>query len=431
MLSSSPACSAPRRLLDAGRICCGGEIAAHIGALPGINWCQKRIFEGLAIFSALRKKISSDPNILRSLLLTVTLVCVGLMLAPALPAAPSAAPPEVAVVTARRGAVAVERELVGRLLSSRIAEVRARVSGIVLERTYVEGTDVAAGQGLFRIDPAPLQAALSAAQARLAEAEAEAANTALIAKRQRDLAARRLVAPQEVDTALANERSRAATVLGARAAVEQAQLDLGYATVTAPIAGRAGRALVTEGALVGEDEATPLVTVEQVDPIYLGFGQTVADFQRLRAALAPGQQPEVTVLLPDGSSYAHRGRLDFSDVNVDTATGMVMLRATVPNPERLLLPGMYVKLRYAVATIADAYVLPHAAVLRDVDGAYVLAVAADGTVARRAVEVREMRDASWVVTGELVDGEAVIVEGLQKVRPGATVKVVDAAAQRS
>jgi len=343
----------------------------------------------------------------------------------AAPPAPAMPPAEVEVVTARRGAVDIEREVVGRLLSSRIAEVRARVSGIVLARDYVEGTDVSAGQLLFRIDPAPLQAALNAAEARLAQAEAAAADAALIAGRQRDMAARKLVALQDVDTALANERRTAAAVLAARAAVEQARLDLGYATVTAPIAGRAGRALVTEGALVGEDEATAMVTVEQIDPIYLGFGQTVADFQRLRAGLAPGAQPEVTVLLPDGSTYAHRGRLDFSDVNVDAGTGMVLLRATVPNPDRLLLPGMYVKLRYAVGRHEEAVLLPHAAVLRDGNGAYVLAVGADGTVARRAVEVREMRDAAWVVTGDIADGDAIVVEGLQKARPGSPVKVVN------
>jgi membrane fusion protein (multidrug efflux system) len=339
-------------------------------------------------------------------------------------APPDMPPPEVEVVTAERGTVALERELVGRLLSSRIAEVRARVAGVVLERSYTEGTDVAAGQLLFRIDPQPLEAAVAAAEAALARAESDAANAARIAERQRDLSARKLVAPQDVDSAVAAERSSAAAVLEARATLRQARIDLGYATVTAPIAGRAGRALVTEGALVGEGEATPMTTVEQIDPIYLGFGQTVADFQRLRAGRAPGSVPAVTVVLPDGSVYEHEGRLDFSDVNVDAGSAMVLLRATIPNPERRLLPGMYVKLRYTVGEIADAVELPHAAVLRDAGGAYVMTVGSDGNVARRAVTVREMRDGTWVVTGEVGDGEQVIVEGLQKVRPGAPAKIV-------
>ncbi|MGE0484268.1 MAG: efflux RND transporter periplasmic adaptor subunit [Gammaproteobacteria bacterium] len=340
-------------------------------------------------------------------------------------------PPEVEVVTAERGTVALERELVGRLLSSRIAEVRARVSGVVLERHYTEGTDVAAGQLLFRIDPQPLEAAVAAAEAALARTEADAANAALIAQRQRDLFARKLVAPQDVDSAGAAERSTAAAVLEARAVLRQARIDLGYATVTAPIAGRAGRALVTEGALVGEGEATPMTTIEQIDPIYLGFGQTVADFQRLRTGGAAGTAPVVTVVLPDGSVYEHEGRLDFSDVNVDAGSAMVLLRATIPNPDRVLLPGMYVKLRYTVGEIADAVELPHAAVLRDGDGAYVMTVGTDGNVTRRAVTVREMRDSTWVVTGEVGDGEQVIVEGLQKVRPGAPAKVVQPAADRA
>ncbi|MCB1749908.1 MAG: efflux RND transporter periplasmic adaptor subunit [Gammaproteobacteria bacterium] len=339
-------------------------------------------------------------------------------------APPEMPPPEVEVVTAERGDVTLERELVGRLMSRRVAEVRARVAGVVLERSYTEGTDVGAGQLLFRIDPQPLEAAVAAAEAALARAEADAANATLIARRQRDLLQRKLAAPQDVDSAVAAEDSARAAVQEARATLRQARIDLGYATVTAPIAGRAGRALVTEGALVGEGEATPLTTIEQIDPIYLGFGQTVTDFQRLRANTAPGTMPEVTVVMPDGSVYDHRGQLDFSDVNVDAGSGMVLLRATIPNPDHALLPGMYVKLRYAVGRLHDAVELPHAAVLRDRDGAYVMTVGSDGKVARRAVEVRDMRDTTWVVTGELGDGEQVIVQGLQKVRPGAPARIV-------
>jgi membrane fusion protein (multidrug efflux system) len=340
-------------------------------------------------------------------------------------APPDKPPPEVEVVTASAGTVALERELVGRLASSRVAEVRARVSGIVLERTYKEGSDVAAGAVLFRIDPAPLEAAVNAAEAALARTRADAENATLIARRQQDLLARKLAAQQDVDSALAAQRSTAAAVREAEAELRQAGLDLGYATVTAPIAGRAGRALVTEGALTDDEDTTHLTTVEQLDPIYLNFGQTVGDFQRLRAEAASDAPPPVTVMLPDGTDYPHNGRLDFSDVNVDAGTGMVLLRATVPNPERALLPGMYVNLRYRVGELAHAFVLPHAAVLRDSGGAYVMVVGADGKVARRAVTVRDMRDTVWVVTGELGDGERVIVAGLQQVRPGAPVNAVE------
>ena len=338
--------------------------------------------------------------------------------------APAMPPPEVEVITVHAEDVPLNRELVGRLASSRVAEVRARVAGIILERAYTEGSDVAAGDLLFRIDPAPLEAALNAAEAALARAEAEAANAALIVKRFQDLAGRNLIAPQDLDTALATERTSAAAVREARAAVRQARLDLGYATVTAPIAGRAGRALMTEGALVGEDEATWLTTIEQIDPIYAGVGQTLADFQRLRANDSNGQTPVVNVLLADGSVYAHDGRLDFTDVNVDTATGMVLLRATVPNPDHTLLPGMFVKVRYRIGTLEDAFIVPPTAVLRDNTGAYVFVVSSDGTVARRNVTLHDMRDTNWLITGELGDGERVIVQGLQKVQVGMVPTIV-------
>lgn len=341
---------------------------------------------------------------------------------------PTMPPPEVEVITVHAEDVPLNRELVGRLASSRVAEVRARVAGIILERAYTEGSDVVAGDLLFRIDPAPLEVALNAAEAALARAEAEATNAALIVKRYQDLAGRKLIAPQDLDTALATERTSAAAVREAMATVRQARLDLGYATVTAPIAGRAGRALVSEGALVGEDEASWLTTIEQTDPIYAGFGQTLADFQRLRANDGHGPLPVVNVLLPDGSVYVHDGHLDFSDVNVDTATGMVLLRATVPNPDRTLLPGMFVKVRYRVGTLTDAFVVPPTAVLRDNVGAYVLAIDSDGKVARRNVTLHDMRDLNWLVSGELGDGERVIVQGLQKVQVGMAPTIVTPAA---
>lgn len=333
-------------------------------------------------------------------------------------------PPEVAVVSVQAQSVPLTRELVGRLAPTREAQVRARVAGIVLERAYKEGTDVAQGQVLFRIDPAPLQAALHAQEAALAKAQADATNAALTARRIRDLSAKKLVSTQDLDSALATERSTAAAVKQAQADVESARLDLGYATVTAPIAGRAGRALVTEGALVGQNEATELTTIEQIDPIYVNFSQSAAELRELQDG-APGTDPaRVEVILPDGTPYAQTGTLDFSDLAVDPATGAVSLRGVLPNPEHRLLPGMFVNLRLTMGRIEHAYRLPQAAVARDAQGAYAMVVDGTGTVAQRRLQTHGMTRTDWIVTGDLADGDQVIVEGLQKVKPGAPAKAV-------
>lgn len=336
----------------------------------------------------------------------------------------AAAPAEVTVVAARAQAVPLTRELVGRLAATRVAEVRARVAGIVVQRVYTEGTDVNAGQTLFQIDPAPLRATLHAEEAALARARADAENAAITAKRYRELASKKLASSQDLDTALANQRTTEAAVKEAAAKVEKARLDLGYATVNAPIAGRAGRALVTEGALVGQDEATKLTTIEQVDPIYINFSQSVAELQELQGA-APGTA-KVEVLLPDGSVFPQSGHLDFSDLAVDPRTGTISLRAVMPNPERRLLPGMFVKLRLTVGELPDAYLLPQATLARDAQGAYVLVVDADGKVIQRRVEVHGMTRSDWILTGEIADGDQVILEGQQKVQPGAAAKAVAA-----
>ncbi|MEJ2397938.1 MAG: efflux RND transporter periplasmic adaptor subunit [Gammaproteobacteria bacterium] len=341
--------------------------------------------------------------------------------------------PQVTVVTAHASTVPLTRVMVGRLAAVRIAQVRARVAGVILKRVYTEGTDVKQGQILFQIDPAPLEAALHAQEAALAKARADAANAALISKRYRGLAARHLISSQEVDTAAANERTSAAAVKQAEANVEKAKLDLGYATVTAPIAGRAGRALVTEGALVGQGEATELTTVEQIDPIYVNFSQSVPELQQLEQARGQKandmQEPHgtVEVMLADGTPYPHTGSLDFSDLAVDPNTGTVSLRAVVPNPDRQLLPGMFVKLRLTMGHLDHAYLIPQAAVMRDNAGAYVYTVGSDGKVAEQRIKTHGMTRKNWIVTGKL-DGDQVIVDGLQKVRPGATAKAVPAAA---
>jgi membrane fusion protein (multidrug efflux system) len=336
-------------------------------------------------------------------------------------------PPEVAVIEVHPRTVPLTRELVGRLAPTRVAQVRARVAGIILERAYQEGTDVEQGQVLYRIDPAPLEAALHAQEAALARAQADAANAAAIAKRYRELAQKQLISTQDLDNALASERSTAAAVKQAQADVESARLDLGYATVTAPIAGRAGRSLVTEGALVGQGEATQLTSIEQIDPIYVNFSQSVAELRELRDTATAQHPARVDVLLQDGMPYPQAGTLDFSDLAVNPGTGAISLRAVLPNPDRSLLPGMFVNLRLTSGAIDKAFVLPQTAVSRDSQGAYALAVDADGKVGQHRLQIHGMTRTGWIVTGDLSNGDRVIVEGLQKVQPGGSATTVPAA----
>jgi len=336
-------------------------------------------------------------------------------------------PPEVAVIEVHPRTVPLTRELVGRLAPTRVAQVRARVAGIILERAYKEGTDVEQGDVLYLIDPAPLQAELHAQEAALTRAQADAVNAAAIAKRYRELSRKQLISTQDLDNALATERSTAAAVKQAQADVESARLDLGYATVTAPIAGRAGRSLVTEGALVGQGEATQLTSIEQIDPIYVNFSQSVTELRELRGTATAQHSTQVDVLLQDGTPYPQPGTLDFSDLAVDPGTGAISLRAVLPNPDHSLLPGMFVNLRLTSGAIDNAFVLPQAAVSRDDQGAYALTVDADGKVAKRGLQLHGMTRTGWIVTGDLSDGDQVIVEGLQKVQPGGTATTVSAA----
>jgi membrane fusion protein (multidrug efflux system) len=361
--------------------------------------------------------------------LSVLVFCVLLLFAcnkPSQSQKPQMPTPEVTVINVQAQPVPLSRELVGRLASVRIAQVRARVAGIILKRVYTEGTDVKKGQVLFQIDPAPLKAALHAEEAALARAEADAANAKLTANRYQDLGKRGLISSQDLDTALANERTALAVVKQAQANVEKTRLDLSYATVTAPIDGRAGRALVTEGALVGQGETTELTTVEQIDPIFVNFSQSVAQLQQLQGVgpLAGKQKNRVEVLLPDNTLYPHEGTLDFSNLAVDPGTGTVQLRAVVPNPNYRLLPGMFVNLRLTIGQLDNAYLLPQTAVERDNQGAYVLVVDADGKVEQRRVNTHGLTRENWIATGSLNDGDQVIVEGLQKVRPGGAAKAV-------
>jgi membrane fusion protein (multidrug efflux system) len=337
------------------------------------------------------------------------------------PSAPGAAPgagmppTEVDVVTVTAGSATITQDLPGRLQAVRSAQVRARVEGVVEKRLFVEGTDVAAGTPLFRIDARTFQTQTAAAEADLAAAKA-------VLARYTPLVAIKAVSQQEFDAAEARVKQTEATVA-------KAHLDLENAVPAAPIAGRVGRALVTEGALVGKGEATHLVTIEQLDPIRVEFSQSYSDMLRLQQAVKAGKQKradsaKVELLLEDGTLYAEKGRLDFADLAVDPASGAVVLRAEFPNPRRELLPGTFVRIRFPQAQLDNAIRVPQRAVQASPQGQSVLIVDAEGKVVPRPITTGAMAGADFIVTDGLKGGEQVIVNGLQKVRPGAVVKPV-------
>ncbi len=338
-------------------------------------------------------------------------------------------PAEVGVVKAQSASVPLVQELVGRLSSVRSSDVRARVAGVLQKRVYTEGSDVKEGQLLFQIDPAPLRAALNAQLANLAAAQATYTNNHVAADRARDVGAKGLISKADVDTAVAAERTAAAAVKQAQATVDTAKINLGYSSVTAPIAGRAGQQQVTEGALVGQSDATLLTTIDQIDSLYVNFSQAVGALDALRSAAASGKvqmsEPntaKIELLLPDGSVYPHSGTLDFSDAVVDASTGAVNLRGIVPNPEHNLLPGMYVNVRLTMGDLTHAWLVSQLAVQRDSNGPYVFVVGTDGKVVQKRIKADTLRDDNWVVTDGLADGDQIIVSGVQKVKPGAPAK---------
>lgn len=340
-------------------------------------------------------------------------------------------PAQVGVVTVRPEAIPLVHDLVGRLSATRQADVRARVAGVLQKRLYKEGSLVKEGQILFQIDPAPLQAALDAAEASLAQAEAQATNAHITAQRNRDLLPSGLVSRSDLDNAQATERSTAASVQQAKANVEAARINLGYASVRSPIDGRASQQRVTEGALVGQGEATLLTTVEQLDPIYVNFDQAAVELERLRREQATGNitlagdnKAVVQLKMQDGTPYAHAGTLDFADVSVDPATGSVALRGIVPNPDGQLLPGMYVSVHLTVGTMNNAYLVPQAGLQRDGTGPYVLAVGPDNKVQMKRVQTDASVKNDWIVTSGLASGDRIIVSGVQNARPGSPVTVV-------
>jgi membrane fusion protein (multidrug efflux system) len=346
-------------------------------------------------------------------------------------APPAPPPPEVTVITVAAQPIVDMIELPGRLQATRTSEVRARVDGIVQRRLYTEGTDVRAGQPLFEIDPRELRAKLNAAEASLARAEATEANAQQDVTRYKGLVAQQALSQQEYDAAVARLRTAQADVAQAKAQISAARLDLGYTTVTAPIAGRAGRAMVTEGALVSGASATLLTTIEQIDPIYANFSQSSSDLLALRKRISSGaiQVPTpnnvpVHLMLEDGSEYGLPGHLDFVAMNIDEATGTAALRALIPNPRRSLLPGQFVRGRIEAGVQAKGLLISQRAVSISPQGATVMVVNAKDIAEVRPVKVGALQGGSWVILSGLDPGERVIVDGLQKVAPGKPVKPV-------
>jgi len=340
-------------------------------------------------------------------------------------------PPAVGVVTTALQSVALQTELPGRVEAQRVAQVRARVNGVVLKRLFAEGSEVKAGQALFQIDPAPYQASYDSALATLAKAQANLSQAAAQAERNKPLVEAKAISQQEYLVAVAAAKQAEADVAAAKAAITSAKLNLDYAHVTAPISGRIGRALVTEGALVSAGEATQLALIQQTSSVYVNFTQSANEVQQLRRQMQAGRlksmggAAQVRVLLDDGAEYARAGKLLFTDLSVDATSGQVTLRAEVPNPEGALLPGQYVRVRLVQAELPAGILVPQQAVTRTQTGDTVLVVGADNKPAPRPVKIASAQGGNWLVTEGLKPGEQVIADGFQKMFvPGAPVKPV-------
>jgi membrane fusion protein (multidrug efflux system) len=332
------------------------------------------------------------------------------------------------VITIAPEQVSNINELPGRVEAVRTAEVRARVGGIVQKRIFNEGSEVRLGQPLYEIDPAPLQAALASADAILAKAEANLGQANAKANRYKGLVDSNAISKQEYEDLLSNQKLAAADVAGARAAVDSAKLNLSYTTVNAPIAGRIGRSLITEGALVTANDARSLAMIQQLDPIFVTLTQSTAELSQLRALMAAsgkgGVKAKLTLITEDGQSYPHAGQLLFAEALVDPASSSMILRAQFSNPERALLPGMYVRVRVEQGVRPGTILVPQQAVMRTVDGAIVMTVDAEGKVVPRPVKTAGTYGNQWIVGSGLTFGDSVIVEGLQKAKPGAVVKAL-------
>ena len=336
-------------------------------------------------------------------------------------------------MTVHRGSVPITTKLPGRTSAYLVAQVRARVDGIVLKRDFKEGSEVKAGQRLYQIDPAPYVAALNSAQASLQKAEANLVSTTAQAERYKLLVAANAVSKQDYDNAVAAQGQTAADVATGKAAVEIARINLGYTNVVSPITGRSGPSLVTEGAYVQASAATLMTTVQQFDPIYVDLTQSSVEGLQLRRDVATGQlrvsgpdQAKVTLLLEDGRQYSQTGSLQFTDITVDQGTGSVTVRAIFPNPRGVLLPGMFVRARIEEGVNENAFLVPQAGVTHDPKGqATALVVGSDNKVALRTLQLRGTLGTQWIVEGGLSDGDRLVVSGVQKVQTGTVVQATE------
>ncbi len=367
--------------------------------------------------------------------LLASLLLVGCSAAEEAPA-PQAVP--VRTLTVTEGPIANVIELPGRVEPVRTAEVRARVTGIVEQRLYQEGTDVRAGQPLFRIDPRELRASYAQTKASLDRARATATNARAVVERYRPLAAENAISRQEYDAALAASREADANVAQIRAQLDAASLQLGYTTVRAPISGRVGRAEVTEGALVSQTEATLLTKIEQISPVYVSFAQSATEVLNIRRAIESGEialgkneRVPVQLTLADGSRYAVEGEIDFLAFSVDQETGTVEIRAEFANPTGMLLPGEFVRARIFVGEMKRGIAIPQAAVTVGEQGGSVYVIDGKGMAAVRPVKLGAMVDGKWIIESGLKAGDVIITSNLQKIRPGVPVKAANTPTGRS
>ncbi|WJV63687.1 efflux RND transporter periplasmic adaptor subunit [Pectobacteriaceae bacterium CE70] len=337
--------------------------------------------------------------------------------------------PEVGIVTIAAQPLNITTELPGRTSAYRIAEVRPQVTGIILKRNFVEGSDVKAGSSLYQIDPATYQAQYNNAKALLSQAQANAAIAHLTVKRYKPLLGTNYISKQDYDQAVATARQDDASVEAAKASLDSAQINLAYTRVTAPISGRIGKSTVTEGALVSNGQSTALTTIQQLDPIYVDVTQSSNDFLRLKKEMEDGTleqsngKANVRLLLENGTEYAQKGTLEFSDVTVDETTGSITLRAVFPNPQHNLLPGMFVRARLDSGINNNAILVPQQGVSRTPRGdATVMVVDKDNKVEVRSIVATQAIGDNWLVASGVKSGDRVIVSGLQKIRPGIQVK---------
>ncbi len=354
------------------------------------------------------------------------------------PPPPPSGPPPVGVVTLQPQPVTITTDLPGRTVAFRVADVRPQVSGVILKRMFVEGSEVKAGQQLYQIDPAPYQASLESAQAALARAQATLVSAKLLAQRYQPLAEAHAVSQQDYDNAVASQSQAEADVASAKASVDTARINLVYTRVLSPIAGRSGRSAVTEGALVDANQTTALVTVQQLDPIYVDVTQPSTTLLRLQRAFASGKlnktgdnQAQTKLRLEDSTPYDQPGKLQFSEVTVDAGTGSVSLRAVFPNPQRILLPGMFVHEQFDEGVDQQGILVPQRAVTHNQRGdATTLVVGADNKVQQRVIKTDRAIGDNWLVSDGVAAGDKVIVIGLQSAKAGSEVKPSEASIEQ-